>query len=231
LTWPRRKATTEALVVVRHSQGGAFVIPSLILLTASLAVTDNGPSPYANADLARTEVEKRVLVGEIKIVGNTRTRDSIILKRLLFFPGCGITARDVRVAEDNLARTKLFKFSPKLTILDEDAGNSYKTVLIQVEEREPTHPWESDVDDFMAGCTHYLAVGLWILLVPELAASIGEPLIDGLDDWRVYKAHSRCEALWDEVEIVMYQAVAVSSDRVRTVQQSLMQAVRSCFPK
>jgi hypothetical protein len=203
------------------------VIPSLILLTASLGVADNGPSPYSKADLARIEVEKQWLVGQIMVIGNTRTRDSIILKRLPFCPGMRITVRDLRTAEDNLARTKLFKGFPTLRILEEDADNPYKTILVNVEERYPDYRWNGGVMWMEDHVIDGAAAGFSLVLPTDPAVSVCECL----EEWPVYKAQSGCQAMVDETQGVIFVVIVLPWSQVFELHQSVGQVIRSCFPE
>jgi outer membrane protein insertion porin family len=86
------------------------------------------------------EEKPQAFVGEIRIVGNTRTRDRVILDELEVFPGQVLSYPDLRASEKNLAKRGIFKTSPDgtvhptVTVPDEDSDNPYKTVLVQVEE-------------------------------------------------------------------------------------------------
>jgi hypothetical protein len=201
----------------------------LLLLTASLTIADNGPTPapYSKDDPARTVVEEPRFVGEIKIIGNTRTRQSIILDHLTIYPGQTFTTDDLRVAEEALAQLRIFKANPRVTVADPKA--EYCAILVRVEDREPTHPWEKEVDDMVDDCIQYLAIGALIAFGPERLPSPVVSIVEALGNWRVYKAHSHCEPLWDAVEIIAYQTITVSSNGMRAVQQYLIQGVRSCL--
>ncbi len=80
------------------------------------------------------------MVGEVVIVGNTVTRQNVILRQLQVYPGQVLSYPDLRASERNLARLNIFKNSPELgiaptvTVLDPEDPSEYKTVLVQVEE-------------------------------------------------------------------------------------------------
>jgi hypothetical protein len=81
-------------------------------------------------------------VGQIFIVGNSRTLQSIILEQVELYPGQVLTYPDLKRAEKNLARLGIFENSaktgvhPTVTALDNqpDRDNPYKDILISVKE-------------------------------------------------------------------------------------------------
>ena len=78
-------------------------------------------------------------VGQIFIIGNTATRDSIILEQLPLFPGHEFTLADLRTAERNLARLRIFEpdLPPRVMILDHgwQDDSPYKDIGVYVTER------------------------------------------------------------------------------------------------
>ncbi len=88
------------------------------------------------------EVEEQppVRVGNIFIVGNTRTRQNVILRQVPLFPGEILSFPDVLEAEKNLARLDIFNspdgsVRPTVRVLDPESPNGFRDILITVEEQ------------------------------------------------------------------------------------------------
>lgn len=86
-------------------------------------------------------IEKGVArVGNIIIVGNTVTKDNVILRQIPLYPGQILTFPDLRRAEENLARLNIFETNPQmgsrptLEVLDPDSDSEFKNILVQVQE-------------------------------------------------------------------------------------------------
>jgi hypothetical protein len=77
-------------------------------------------------------------VGQILIVGNVYTRQDIILRRVPLYPGAPLTRDDLRQAEWNLARLRLFARVRSLPVGHPKPGKGFKDVLIIVEEDATT---------------------------------------------------------------------------------------------
>ncbi|HTU19697.1 MAG TPA: POTRA domain-containing protein [Gemmataceae bacterium] len=79
-------------------------------------------------------------VGQIFIIGNTITRDAVILRQVPFKPGDKFTLSDLRAVQRNLARLQLFKKAPApcVRVLDEnrDKDDVFKDICIEVAERD-----------------------------------------------------------------------------------------------
>ena len=81
-------------------------------------------------------------VGQVLVIGNTRTREDLILKVVPLCPGMILTYPDMQIAERNLERLGIFKITPDRSIrptvkVIEDPNNpkaAFKDILIQVEE-------------------------------------------------------------------------------------------------
>lgn len=92
--------------------------------------------------LVHYELQERppARVGEIKIIGNTVTRQDVILNQLEIFPGQILSYPDLRLSERNLARLNIFEGSaesgvrPTLTVLDPDSDSPVKDVMVTVQE-------------------------------------------------------------------------------------------------
>ncbi len=81
-------------------------------------------------------------VGEIRIVGNEVTRQNVILRQIPLFPGQILTYPDLRLAERNLAKLRIFEANaetgvrPTVTVLDPDSDNPIKDLLVNVQETQ-----------------------------------------------------------------------------------------------
>jgi outer membrane protein assembly complex protein YaeT len=88
------------------------------------------------------EEKPQARVGQIFVVGNTRTMQNVILRQVPLYPGQILTYPDVRMAERNLARQNIFKTSPDgavrptVTVLDNpnNPNSEFKDILVTVEE-------------------------------------------------------------------------------------------------
>jgi RNA polymerase sigma factor (sigma-70 family) len=69
-------------------------------------------------------------VGEIFIVGNTKTATSVILKKIPLYPGQILDLQALRTAEKNLA-----ELSPTITVLENSEGAAFKDILVRVKEK------------------------------------------------------------------------------------------------
>jgi polysaccharide export outer membrane protein len=85
-------------------------------------------------------------VGQIHIVGNTKTEDAVILQQLSLLPGAELGYRDLQAAEQKLARLGLFVVDPDkgvrptVTVVDADGDSPFKDIVVQVKEKEATAP-------------------------------------------------------------------------------------------
>jgi hypothetical protein len=79
-------------------------------------------------------------IGQIFIVGNTVTREDVILNAVNLLPGQVLRIDDLRAAEKNLGRLGIFASSPEVhptvAVLDDPTNPDaeYKDVLVTVEE-------------------------------------------------------------------------------------------------
>ena len=119
----------------------AASLPAVFLLAFHPATADVPRSVEKRGDVRDESDSKKVCgrVGQIFIIGNTATRDSIILEQLPLFPGHEFTLADLRTAERNLARLKIFMADPppRVRIMDQDnQGDSpFKEIRVDVTER------------------------------------------------------------------------------------------------
>jgi hypothetical protein len=81
---------------------------------------------------------ERPIVGEIVIVGNSRTPDAMIRKELQFYPGQVVYFWRFRLAEYRLARTGRFE-EPRIS-LDPSSDGPVKDVIILIRERSERGP-------------------------------------------------------------------------------------------
>ena len=75
--------------------------------------------------------------GEVKLVGNTVTRDDVIRNQLRFAPGQMLDFNKIRESEKNLARLGIFNMAnggPRIYLEDSETPSPYKNVIVQVEE-------------------------------------------------------------------------------------------------
>jgi outer membrane protein assembly complex protein YaeT len=86
------------------------------------------------------QVQERppALVGQIFIVGNTTTRQNVILRQIPLFPGQPLSYPALAQAERNLARLGIFESTPEVhptvTVIDPDTDSPYKDILVNVQE-------------------------------------------------------------------------------------------------
>ncbi|MHB1425456.1 MAG: outer membrane protein assembly factor BamA [Gemmataceae bacterium] len=84
-------------------------------------------------------------VGQVFIVGNTRTKDNVILRQVPLFPGQILTFPDLDIAKANLMRLGIFNGGgggpnggggnpPDIKVLDREGEAEFKDVEIDVEE-------------------------------------------------------------------------------------------------
>lgn len=74
-------------------------------------------------------------VGQILIIGNTRTKAEVVLKAVPLFPGAVLSVADLLVAERNLARLEIFADRPKVSTINTPAPGTFVVVLIEVKEK------------------------------------------------------------------------------------------------
>jgi outer membrane protein insertion porin family len=92
--------------------------------------------------VVRYEVQERpaARVGQIFIIGNTKTIQSIILERVQLFPGQLLSYAAIRASERALVKLGLFVVKPELgirptvRILDEQSDSVFKDILVEIQE-------------------------------------------------------------------------------------------------
>lgn len=78
-------------------------------------------------------------VGQVFIVGNTRTRDNVILRQVPLFPGQILTYPDLDIAEFNLKRLNIFTTGqngppPKVSVRNREGDDEFKDIIVEVNE-------------------------------------------------------------------------------------------------
>jgi outer membrane protein assembly factor BamA len=80
-------------------------------------------------------------VGEVKIIGNTVTKENVIRRQVPLQPGQDLTYPDIKLAEANLNRLGIFDskpdqgLKPTVEVLDPYGPSEYKDVLVTVAEK------------------------------------------------------------------------------------------------
>jgi hypothetical protein len=100
---------------------------STCLIAASLACCVAAPQDTQ---------EQRITVGQIVIVGNTKTSDGVIRKAVKIAPGERITYTMVRQAQKRLVGLEIFE-DATINVVPAADGETTNDILIQVSERTP----------------------------------------------------------------------------------------------
>jgi outer membrane protein assembly complex protein YaeT len=79
-------------------------------------------------------------VGQIYVVGNDVTNQSVILRQLLLYPGQVLSYPDVRLSEANLTRLGIFTDQqsgahPTVEVIDRENDQEFKDILVTVQEQ------------------------------------------------------------------------------------------------
>jgi RNA polymerase sigma factor (sigma-70 family) len=94
---------------------------------------DSGPrqkGPKANKPAPYNAAERTVRVGNIVVIGNTRTETSVILKMIPLVPGAVLDYQALRTAEKNLAA-----FNATITVEESGDSSGFKDVRVTVKEK------------------------------------------------------------------------------------------------
>lgn len=104
------------------------------LLFASILVVS------AEVDIARAAPQDDPpRIGEIKIYGNTVTRDQVILDALNVFTGQVLRMNDIRAAEKGLKELGIFRANGcRVEIENPERTEPFKNILVRVEETNTT---------------------------------------------------------------------------------------------
>lgn len=125
----------DGAIVQSLEQQVAVLRERVRLLEERLAVLEAAQKKAAVAE------KPPARVGQIIIVGNSRTPRDVILRQVPLFPGQVLSYPDLRVAEQNLERLNLFEVDhergvrPTVTVLNPDGTGPYKDVLVTVREK------------------------------------------------------------------------------------------------
>ncbi len=128
-------------MISSHNRLVSAILPAVFLLAFHPATADVPRSVEERGEVRDESDNKKVCgrAGQIFIIGNTVTRDSVILEQIPIFPGHEFTLADLRTAERNLARLKIFMADPppRVRIMDQDnQGDSpFKDIRVDVTER------------------------------------------------------------------------------------------------
>jgi hypothetical protein len=90
--------------------------------------------PEGSSQPKQDESKQPARVGQIFIIGNTRTRQSVILRQVPLFPGQVLVTSDLTTIERDLSRLKTLKRA-KITVVNPDDESVYKDIRIEVEEK------------------------------------------------------------------------------------------------
>lgn len=90
------------------------------------------------------EVEEQppARVGQIFVVGNSVTRQNVILRQVPLYPGQILPYPNLKIAENNLARLNIFEVKPEegirptVSVLPGDPNDPYKDVMVNVQETQ-----------------------------------------------------------------------------------------------
>jgi outer membrane protein assembly factor BamA len=104
------------------------------------------PTEPATPAQDKPAVKGPVRVGQIFILGNTRTSDSVIIDSVALYPGAVLNVADLRRAEENLLRLNRFAVNPQtgagptVTVIEGDEKGPYRDIVIQVQEKDEKAP-------------------------------------------------------------------------------------------
>jgi outer membrane protein assembly factor BamA len=85
--------------------------------------------PQPQSPPNKTDTEKTAKVGNILVVGNTKTRTTAILKKMQLFPGQPLDEKALRKAEERLAPMQAI-----ITVL-ESHDSGWQDILVTVKEK------------------------------------------------------------------------------------------------
>lgn len=149
-----RKVDTEILLAQNNLKQGAIFSQKDMQVSVAQMMQEYGKRGYINTKVVPEynyspepgvvtvvykvdEGQGITYTGEIKIVGNTVTRDDVIRNQLRFAPGQMLDFNKIRESERNLARLGIFNMAnggPRIFLEDPDIASPYKNAIVQVEE-------------------------------------------------------------------------------------------------
>ncbi len=129
--WPRER---PAPLLVPADGGAPAVFVQVAVLPQEVATPE---TPLAQPEPGQPVSPHRGAgtVGEIYVVGNTRTVQSVIRAQLPFDPGDPFTEADLRVAERLLERLRVFRPGPRVRVMDRGDEHDVKDIIVEVQER------------------------------------------------------------------------------------------------
>jgi outer membrane protein assembly complex protein YaeT len=86
------------------------------------------------------EEKQPAKVGQVYVIGNTRTRQDVILRQVPLYPGQPLEYPAMRQAEKNLTRLGIFETSPdgsekpKVYVLNPESDSDFKDIMVEVKE-------------------------------------------------------------------------------------------------
>ena len=112
---------------------------SVVLLCSGM---DSSREALDSSTVKTPGEKKPYRVGQIFVIGNDRTKMSVILKQLNFYPGQVLSYPDLRLAERNLTRLNIFRntpdgmIRPTITVVDDpnNPESEFKDIYIKVDE-------------------------------------------------------------------------------------------------
>ncbi len=124
---------------IRLNEGNFNIIPApetsadhreLLRLNDDSTDEQLAPALEAKPLKADTKAVPAARVGQIFVVGNTKTPTDVIVKQLALFPGQVLEYPALRQAEKKLA-----KWKATVTIVENGEGSAYKDILVKVNEQ------------------------------------------------------------------------------------------------
>jgi len=119
----------------------------LTLLLVSWLLVEEAPESWIfpvfdSLEQALMPIPNRCQVGQIFIIGNDRTRHSVILDQLPLYSGTRLYVWRMALAELRLVRLGLFEVNPMtgirphVTAIDRENDNEFKDIKVEVVEKQ-----------------------------------------------------------------------------------------------
>jgi hypothetical protein len=146
------KGSQHVLVVLKRKYGpevfpyrladGTRAFPTLVekakreptppprMVPAPTATAPTATTPTATTPNGYNTAQRKARVGNIIIVGNTRTATSVILKKIPLLPGDALDYKALKTAEKNLAA-----FNPTITVEESSGSGDFKDIRVTVREK------------------------------------------------------------------------------------------------